>query len=171
MRPRLITAENQPARFGAQPAQLLASMRPRLITAENRAAAPRRGGARARFNEAAAHHRGEPPQAVGLGRRHRRFNEAAAHHRGEPYTRRVIASTRICFNEAAAHHRGEPFDPDDSPFNTSSASMRPRLITAENLCAGGSCGAIAGGFNEAAAHHRGEPTPRGRTRTAARMLQ
>ena len=58
MRPRLITAENStsPSGTGADPT---ASMRPRLITAENTALRRRYEPAGQRFNEAAAHHRGE----------------------------------------------------------------------------------------------------------------
>ena len=58
MRPRLITAENEPP--GHQGLMLPhASMRPRLITAENEQAGGRLSGRTTRFNEAAAHHRGE----------------------------------------------------------------------------------------------------------------
>ena len=37
------------------------------------------------------------------------------------------------------------------------ASMRPRLITAENACTATAAAGDRYGFNEAAAHHRGEP--------------
>ena len=38
-----------------------------------------------------------------------------------------------CFNEAAAHHRGEPQVRGLGAERRLRASMRPRLITAENL--------------------------------------
>ena len=106
MRPRLITAENTAARPPAvEHAQ--ASMRPRLITAENARRAS--AGSMART----------------------RFNEAAAHHRGEHALSRPFLPLTTCFNEAAAHHRGErPGQTYDLPDDD--ASMRPRLITAEN---------------------------------------
>ena len=82
-------------------------MRPRLITAEN------------------------TPHAAQLRPEAKSFNEAAAHHRGEHGCRGWPAAGCACFNEAAAHHRGEPgrADLDALP---EAASMRPRLITAEN---------------------------------------
>ena len=85
-------------------------MRPRLITAENR------GG-------------------VGGGQSGpRRFNEAAAHHRGEhPRNGATDLWKSAGFNEAAAHHRGEHGARDDAAGDRRAASMRPRLITAENL--------------------------------------
>ena len=59
MRPRLITAENVTGGRQA-PDVHAASMRPRLITAENSRAASPTSARRGCFNEAAAHHRGEP---------------------------------------------------------------------------------------------------------------
>ena len=59
MRPRLITAENE-EQVGGEDAQAQASMRPRLITAENLTGRSGSGSGSPRFNEAAAHHRGEP---------------------------------------------------------------------------------------------------------------
>ena len=58
MRPRLITAENDRAAIESYE-WAVASMRPRLITAENGSAAAATAPTRGRFNEAAAHHRGE----------------------------------------------------------------------------------------------------------------
>ena len=82
-------------------------MRPRLITAEN----PRPRHARRRKQS--------------------RFNEAAAHHRGEHDGRAALNPATACFNEAAAHHRGERARTLRA-CGTDYASMRPRLITAEN---------------------------------------
>ena len=42
-------------------------------------------------------------------------------------------AVRACFNEAAAHHRGEPEGHKAQPRRAATASMRPRLITAENI--------------------------------------
>ena len=61
MRPRLITAENGGSQF-QQRGGLRASMRPRLITAENAAVDAHSPHQSPRFNEAAAHHRGELEQ-------------------------------------------------------------------------------------------------------------
>ena len=58
-------------------------MRPRLITAENGLAAGVIRLTKAGFNEAAAHHRGEPRSYVISSTFTTCFNEAAAHHRGE----------------------------------------------------------------------------------------
>ena len=108
MRPRLITAENKRPHVACRRSGG-ASMRPRLITAENIRRRP-----------------GRPPRAA-------RFNEAAAHHRGERAPREPAAPRPPCrFNEAAAHHRGERL-PDAAAPLTETASMRPRLITAENV--------------------------------------
>ena len=84
-------------------------MRPRLITAEN-CASTASGCARCPcFNEAAAHHRGELTRHPrGSRPRGSRFNEAAAHHRGERAADPSVIATWFV------------------------ASMRPRLITAEN---------------------------------------
>ena len=162
MRPRLITAENfREARLSRSAVQQ-ASMRPRLITAENVAVGDRhlpihRASMRPRLITA------ENPPARSRGPTDdRRFNEAAAHHRGERrYGRRATRVSTSCFNEAAAHHRGEhPRVPID--VGVRAASMRPRLITAENVRQRADrppCGCWC--FNEAAAHHRGE---RGRRR-------
>ena len=59
MRPRLITAENATGPLTLVREQS-ASMRPRLITAENAVQQVRDFPPHACFNEAAAHHRGEP---------------------------------------------------------------------------------------------------------------
>ena len=83
-------------------------MRPRLITAENGPDDDDRHALLVGFNEAAAHHRGEQPKKARDVTRGSRFNEAAAHHRGERLHR-------------AGRWKGN-----------GSASMRPRLITAEN---------------------------------------
>ena len=61
----------------------------------------------------------------------RRFNEAAAHHRGEQTLTIVNLYAVRCFNEAAAHHRGELIEKVTKEADRA-ASMRPRLITAEN---------------------------------------
>ena len=138
MRPRLITAENRWARRCCSRGPGPASMRPRLITAENPRRSPRtRPSCGCRFNEAAAHHRGEPAaggvapgEGADASMRPRlitaenpaqaarpvappmSFNEAAAHHRGEPLARTPPVRQELCrFNEAAAHHRGEPRAP------------------------------------------------------------
>ena len=107
-------------------------MRPRLITAENVEGRQRFGRRGSGFNEAAAHHRGEPllsgqrsttaaaasmrPRLItaenaviasNIARAQAGFNEAAAHHRGEHHPPPAPAPKPIRFNEAAAHHRGE----------------------------------------------------------------
>ena len=146
MRPRLITAENV-ARYSYTGRHVWASMRPRLITAENPLGAPRPRGPARRFNEAAAHHRGE--RLLGLGRG-----------RAGPASMRP----RLITAENAPFHL-----PDEL---AAGASMRPRLITAENA---GTCrvrGRVGDGFNEAAAHHRGErrrPLRAGADRPGASM--
>ena len=60
------------------------------------------------------------------------------------------------FNEAAAHHRGELESAGVIGSGAPLASMRPRLITAENIKARPTNPVPDGRFNEAAAHHRGE---------------
>ena len=132
MRPRLITAEN-PDVMGIDGSAVGASMRPRLITAENGDGRKRRFWSAAGFNEAAAHHRGEPAGAQ------RRSHETAP------------ASMRPRLITAENFVRRQAFPPHAVP-----ASMRPRLITAENFPAAGGARIGRGCFNEAAAHHRGE---------------
>ena len=80
-------------------------MRPRLITAENVVPSGWPAELLIRFNEAAAHHRGERTAGAGDGRRR-------------------PASMR-------PHHRGERRRTRHGP-REQGASMRPRLITAEN---------------------------------------
>ena len=82
-------------------------MRPRLITAENVPVSARAAGRLIRFNEAAAHHRGE--------RLHAGVDD-----------RRVAASMRPRLITA------ENCSDIAIPTEWRSASMRPRLITAEN---------------------------------------
>ena len=181
MRPRLITAENAP-RVVQVAGQDRASMRPRLITAENSPGPMDGSGGHWRFNEAAAHHRGERAAPSAARAVRRGFNEAAAHHRGEPTARCSSGCSRSSFNEAAAHHRGEQrplvgldlgrhasmrprlitaenADDDQHDHAHDHASMRPRLITAENCDRRRSPWRAGTGFNEAAAHHRGERAP------------
>ena len=70
MRPRLITAENVADDDDDPAVGVLASMRPRLITAENARGTEILGHSAPRFNEAAAHHRGEQWRAANAqGRR------------------------------------------------------------------------------------------------------
>ena len=130
-------------------------MRPRLITAENPISVVALSGTPTRFNEAAAHHRGKrafweahPNASYG-------FNEAAAHHRGKPAWSASDGCAPVCFNEAAAHHRGKHLAGVDNCL-TREASMRPRLITAENCRAQSGQSNAPSRFNEAAAHHRGK---------------
>ena len=132
MRPRLITAENGSYLIHDNEKGFGASMRPRLITAENPLRSPTRRGSR------------------------QCFNEAAAHHRGERRTFGLFSACSRSFNEAAAHHRGEHVGQRAKRVGELVASMRPRLITAENRQAQTSGCFMPTGFNEAAAHHRGE---------------
>ena len=197
-------------------------MRPRLITAENRAARRRRRLTSASFNEAAAHHRGEPahadssaPWSRAASMRPRLITaenpevqrQVHAVGRGASMRPRLITAENrgaaprrglkrlLRFNEAAAHHRGEPVShfPAPPPPREAQASMRPRLITAENpwfvrAAKGGPTGAsmrprlitaenrhvprpvrpVSCRFNEAAAHHRGEPAEGGSCHRASR---
>ena len=86
-----------------------------------------------RFNEAAAHHRGEPERCDALfgGQPLASMRPRLITAENEP-VRRDDHAGHPCFNEAAAHHRGEPVDAVVAAAEPN-ASMRPRLITAENL--------------------------------------
>ena len=85
-------------------------MRPRLITAENRATTWEDDMARRSFNEAAAHHRGEPRQAA-----------AVSHGAGSASMRPRLITAENRGSDVCRLRKGVR------------ASMRPRLITAENL--------------------------------------
>ena len=111
---------------------LAASMRQRLFTAENPRSRGHLGRIKCRFNEAAAFHRGEPSRAENMLRRARSFNEAAAFHRGELIG---LARCPIC---GSASMRPRLFTAENPGAMrrsrpSATASMRPRLFTAENI--------------------------------------
>ena len=134
MRPRLITAENRLEVATLQRVEQ-ASMRPRLITAENAGLAKKTWTLKYSFNEAAAHHRGKRKPAGCCTTPTTCFNEAAAHHRGKREWRVRVRGRHPRFNEAAAHHRGKLACRPRRAMARREASMRPRLITAENSTA------------------------------------
>ena len=156
MRPRLITAENAGG-VGGGCRGATASMRPRLITAENPTCQRRSGRSAARFNEAAAHHRGER-RVRGL------VEEAAMTASMRP---RLITAENAKRKECDGKIHGASMRPrliTAENFHTTTrhqadgryASMRPRLITAENMPYTRARDPVQPSFNEAAAHHRGE---------------
>ena len=204
MRPRLFTAEDSRALFGAfsslscfneaaaihrgrrdQPGHegrhRPASMRPRLFTAEDGAAWQCVCRTVRRFNEAAAIHRGRRRRRSVSPRPRDCFNEAAAIHRGRRGRRRSRFARQPRFNEAAAIHRGRRGRSRPARMEVWSASMRPRLFTAEDQRAARRGGVddrasmrprlftaedlndrrgnltLEYSFNEAAAIHRGRP--------------
>ena len=132
MRPRPDAAENCRS-TPSRPSTCDASMRPRPDAAENRPAVARRGGARHRFNEAAARCRGK-----------------LWHVRPDGYE-------DFCFNEAAARCRGKRAGGNRPLRIDADASMRPRPDAAENVGTRGLGVRGRTGFNEAAARCRGKP--------------
>ena len=157
MRPRLIAAENIKANIICTHYDV-ASMRPRLIAAENLAWSPTSRRGTNSFNEAAAHRRGKHEMGAakhgGLGG----FNEAAAHRRGKRSGRLMTDE------EKKASMRPRLIAAENNVFKrtggrTTRASMRPRLIAAENAMFSCRASSRAPSFNEAAAHRRGKPEP------------
>ena len=132
MRPRLIAAENL-IDVHVSPHALPASMRPRLIAAENAQAAREAVAAdaasmRPRLIAAENNLMMASSEEIKKG-----FNEAAADCRGKPPPWRASRSTRSSFNEAAADCRGKQQLPTIYISTEYVASMRPRLIAAENM--------------------------------------
>ena len=107
MRPRVIPAEDVPG-DAVVGDQVVASMRPRVIPAEDGPPRTRR--------------RGRPWS----------FNEAAGNPRGRREYRQVSGSGPPGFNEAAGNPRGRRGGAEGETTPPPAASMRPRVIPAED---------------------------------------
>ena len=145
-------------------------MRPRLFTAEDSRALFGAFSSLSCFNEAAAIHRGRHRETWHLSLRSHCFNEAAAIHRGRHQLLPISEPQRIGFNEAAAIHRGRLVR-TAILARENAASMRPRLFTAEDRSGAGRRHEVPRRFNEAAAIHRGRRNASGIGRQEELTLQ
>ena len=172
IRPRLITVEMRPRKRPSGSSGTAASIRPRLITVEMRWAS--RASCRwwRSFNSATAHHRGNagsPLWAASAGRE-LQFGHGSSPWKCAPPRRPTPPAGRR-FNSATAHHRGNAATPVRKPTASSSASIRPRLITVEMPRSSGRGGVVSSGFNSATAHHRGNALVQMMGEAAATWLQ